>query len=114
MFLVHLDVHKLHSSLPLQEVRLVCSIIDQECSEKGVVINGEMTEDRARECCRIGFSGLNILEGGIHESWSAAVRKKRDRLKTVSQPEVKPKEKDDGKPSPAAADNSATAKQASG
>ena len=97
-------------------MRLVCSIIDQECSEKGVVINGEMTEDKARECCRIGFRGLNIRpgEGGIHESWSAAVRKKRDRLKTASQPEVKPKETDDGKPSPAAADNSATAKQASG
>lgn len=92
-------------------MRLVCSIIDQECSEKGVVINGEMTVEKARECCRIGFSGLNIRPGeGYHESWSAAVRKKRDRLNTVSQPEVKPKEKDDGKPPPAAADNTTTAK----
>ena len=48
----------------LSELRLICSIVDQECRHRGVLIKGVMTEEEARKCARIGSPGLNIPADG--------------------------------------------------
>ncbi|KAL7532821.1 hypothetical protein ACHAWF_004251, partial [Thalassiosira exigua] len=44
----------------LSEVKLLCSIIDEECTRKGVVVKGIVTEEVARSCVRMGYPALNI------------------------------------------------------
>ena len=42
------------------KLRQICAIIDHECTQKGVVVEGVMTRDEARRCADIGCTGLNI------------------------------------------------------
>ncbi|KAL7532810.1 hypothetical protein ACHAXR_004861 [Thalassiosira sp. AJA248-18] len=44
----------------LSQLKRICSIIDQECLQKGIMINGLMTAAQARRCVYIGYPALNI------------------------------------------------------
>mmetsp|Transcript_22637 Transcript_22637/g.41512 ORF Transcript_22637/g.41512 Transcript_22637/m.41512 type:complete len:557 (+) Transcript_22637:1260-2930(+) len=53
-------VNQSRANTSLSELRQICAIIDRECAQKGVVVEGLMTRDEARRCADIGCTGLNI------------------------------------------------------
>eukprot|EP00584_Thalassiosira_punctigera_P018498 CAMPEP_0172554986 /NCGR_PEP_ID=MMETSP1067-20121228/57433_1 /TAXON_ID=265564 ORGANISM="Thalassiosira punctigera, Strain Tpunct2005C2" /NCGR_SAMPLE_ID=MMETSP1067 /ASSEMBLY_ACC=CAM_ASM_000444 /LENGTH=579 /DNA_ID=CAMNT_0013343477 /DNA_START=33 /DNA_END=1772 /DNA_ORIENTATION=+ len=84
-FLQATDVsHVKRSKSNLSEVRAVMTIIDLEAAKKGMEIKAVMTPEEAKECCKVGYTALNILattpDGRTRDvlrmKWSSAVRLK--------------------------------------
>ena len=72
------------SKTNLSEVRAVMTLLDLEASKLGMTIERNMTVKKVKECCRLGYPGLNIPsttpDGKIRDilemRWSSAVRLK--------------------------------------
>lgn len=72
------------SKTNLSEVRSVMTLLDLEASKLGMTIERNMTVKKVKECCRLGYPGLNIPpttpDGKIRDilkmRWSSAVRLK--------------------------------------
>ena len=68
----------------LSEVRAVMTIIDLNATKHGMTIKSVMTPEEAKECVRVGYTGLNISpktpDGRERDiltmKWSSAVRLK--------------------------------------
>lgn len=97
----------------LSEVRAVMTLVDLEAAKQGMTVKSVMTEEEARECCRVGYPGLNIPattpDGRnrdiLNMKWSSAVRlktpvgKKHLTQEKTPEPEA---EEDDELPEPEA------------
>lgn len=68
----------------LNELKQICSRVDTECIRRGVVIDGFMTEEQAKQSLQIGYPALNIppFEDGTPRNvpqmkWRSVFRMKR-------------------------------------
>ena len=88
----------------LSEVRAVMTIIDLNATKHGLTIKSIMTPDEAKECVRVGYTGLNISpktpDGRERDiltmKWSSAVRLKGGKEK--KSPAKSPKSPELGEP----------------